>query len=227
VQRVLIQADREVSDAYQAHGTPTAVVISSDGVIRSPTVGGAESIRTLVARASAPVLAVTQVPSSNGHADGDVPPAPALDTSRVGQPAPELVLSDLDGQRVALKDLYDEHTVAIFWNPGCGFCQAMLPDLKALEDDPPAGAPRIVVISSGEREAVRELQLRSRVLLDSDGEAMRAFSAGGTPMAVLIDKRRIATPVAAGAGAVFDLIRAGSRRGEALTDAANGSGNAP
>jgi thiol-disulfide isomerase/thioredoxin len=198
-------------------------VIGTDGVIRSPTVGGADPIRALVARASAPVLAVRQVPSPNGHGNGAAPSAPAADTSRVGQPAPELVLSDLDGQRVALKDLYDQHTVAIFWNPGCGFCQRMLPDLKALEDDLPPGMPRIVVLSSGDPETVRELQLRSRVLLDSDGEAMSAFSAGGTPMAVLIDDGRIATPVAAGADAVFALIRAGSRPGESVDGAAHGN----
>ena len=214
MQRMLIQTEGRVSDAYQAHGTPMAVAISTDGVILSPTVGGAEPIRTLVARASAPVLAVRQVPPSNGHANGGAPAAPALDTSRVGQPAPELVLSDLDGQHVALKDLYDQRTVAIFWNPGCGFCQRMLPDLKALEDDPPERAPQLVVISSGEPETVRELQLHARVLLDSDGDAMRAFSAGGTPMAVLIDEARIATPVAAGADAVFELIRAGARLAE-------------
>jgi peroxiredoxin len=201
LERVALQADREVSDSYQALATPMAVVIGADGLIRSPTVGGIDAIRTLVAQATAAPLAVVQVPSASGHADGVPPP----DTSRVGQPAPELVLADLDGHRIALNDLYSERTLAIFWNPGCGFCQNMLDDLKAFEAHPPPDAPRLVVISSGDPEHTREHDLQSRVLIDPDGQAMGAFDAHGTPMGVMIESGRIASPVAAGADAVLEL----------------------
>ena len=207
LQRVLLQAEREVSDAYQAHGTPMAVVISPDGVIESPTVGGSEAITTLVAQATRSLLAIQQVPAGNGHRNGSAPRRHRRpDTSRVGEPAPELTLRDLDGEPVALGDLYGEPVVAIFWNPGCGFCQRMLPDLRAFEDEPPAGAPRLLVISSGDPDRIREQEIRSLVLVDSEGEAMRAFGAGGTPMGVLIEDGKIASPVAAGADAVFELI---------------------
>ena len=36
IERMLIEPEREVADAYQAHGTPTAVVISADGMIAQP-----------------------------------------------------------------------------------------------------------------------------------------------------------------------------------------------
>lgn len=207
--RVLLHEDGEVSGAYQAHGTPMAVVIGPNGSIQSPTVGGADAIRTLVSQATRPALAVRQVPASNGHRNGAA--VPRLHLSRVAEPVPELVLKDLDGQAVALKDLYGERTVAIFWNPGCGFCQRMLPDLRALENDLPKGAPGIVVISAGDPDTVRAQQLRSSVLLDSGSEAMRAFGANGTPMGVLIERGRIASPVAAGADAVLELIHADPR----------------
>jgi len=210
LQRVLLQSEREVSEAYQASGTPMALVIGRDGLIESPTVGGTEAIRTLVAQATRPVLAVRQVPASDRHRHDVDPSPPVPDTSRVGQPAPELALRELDGELIALTDLYADRTVAIFWNPGCGFCQWMLPDLRALEDDPPEPAPQLVVIATGDPDAVRELQLRSRALLDPDSEAMHAFAAGGTPMGVQIDHGRIASPVAAGADAVFALIHARS-----------------
>ena len=203
-QRVLQQAEREVSDLYEAYGTPTAVVIGTDGLIQSPTVGGVDAIETLVAQATARPIAVMQVPSSNGHRESGPPP----DTSRVGDPAPEVVLADLDGHRIALSDLYSERTLAIFWNPGCGFCQQMLDDLKAFERDPPAGAPRLVVISSGDPEQTRGHELRSRVLIDPEGQAMGAFEAHGTPMGVVIEQGRIASPVAAGADAVLELAAA-------------------
>jgi thiol-disulfide isomerase/thioredoxin/uncharacterized membrane protein YphA (DoxX/SURF4 family) len=222
VQRMLLQSGREVSEAYQASGTPMALVVGADGLIKSPTVGGAEAIQALVTQATRRALIIRQVPASNGHHDEPAPPLP--DTSQVGRPAPQLSLRDLDGELVALTDLYRRRTVAIFWNPGCGFCQRMLPELRALEIDPPEPAPQIVVISTGEPALVRELALRSRVLLDPDGEAMNAFSAGGTPMGVQIDQGRIASPVAAGAEAVFALIHAGAHDVE--PGAGNGHGNA-
>ena len=216
LESVLLQSGREVSEAYQAHGTPMALVIGADGVILSPTVGGRERITTLVAQATRTRLAVRQVPSANGHQNGAAPrPAPPPpDISRVGERAPELVLTSLDGERVALKDLYARRTVAVFWNPGCGFCQRMLPDLKAFEHTALPGSPRLVVISSGDPDRVREQELHSTVLLDSDSEAMSAFGAGGTPMGVLVDEGRIASPVAAGADAVFELIRSSIAREE-------------
>jgi peroxiredoxin len=201
--RVLLQSEREVSDSYQAHGTPMAVVIGADGLIQSPTVGGADAIRMLVMQATAPPVAVVQVPAPSDGNGSDGAAAPGA--SRVGRPAPDLVLVDLDGQRIALRDLYAERTLALFWNPGCGFCQRMLADLKAFERDPPTDAPRLLVISSGDPDHAREHDLSSLVLVDPEGQAMDAFEAQGTPMGVLIEHGRIASPVAVGADAVLEL----------------------
>ena len=225
VERVLLQAEREVSDAYQAPGTPMAVVIAADGLIASPTVSGADAIRALVAQAIAPTLAIVQMPASSGHRNGNPPPDTA---AGVGQRAPELVLSDLDGHRIALKDVWAQRTLAIFWNPGCGFCQSMLADLKAFEHAPLTDAPRLVVISTGEREQTREDDLPCTVMLDPEGQAMDAFGAHGTPMGVLIEHGRVASPVAAGADAVLALARAGPTREIATADGeAEQSGGQP
>ena len=204
--RVLLQSERQVSDAYQAFGTPSAVVVAADGVIRSPVVGGAEAIGHLVTQMTQYALAVIQAPASNGHHNGNGSP-PSGERSRVGQPAPELTLRDLDGNRVALAEVYGDRAVAIFWNPDCGFCQRMLPELRAFEEHPPEGAPRLLVISAGDRDRIGQDGIRSTLLLDPDSTAMGAFDARGTPMGVLIAEGRIASPVAAGADAVFELIR--------------------
>jgi AhpC/TSA family len=206
----LLQTDGEVSAAYRAHGTPTAVVIGPDGVVMSPTVAGTVAIRRLVEQATSPALALWQGPYFDGHNGTSVPPpAPPTGISRVGEPAPELVLADLDGRPIALKDLYHRTTLAIFWDPACGFCQRMLADLKALEDALPTGAPQLVVFSSGDPDRVRLQHIRSLVLLDPERQAMRAFGAGGTPMAVLVDERgRIASAVLGGAAAVLARARA-------------------
>jgi hypothetical protein len=48
VTHVFLQNDREVAQAYQAHGTPSAVLVRQDGTIGSPLAQGADAIRALV-----------------------------------------------------------------------------------------------------------------------------------------------------------------------------------
>ena len=48
IERVLLQQEREIADAYEAWGTPSAVLVSRDGVIASPIAQGADAIRVLV-----------------------------------------------------------------------------------------------------------------------------------------------------------------------------------
>ena len=39
---------------------------------------------------------------------------------KVGEPAPEVALPDLEGQSVELEDFRGEETLVLFWNPGVG-----------------------------------------------------------------------------------------------------------
>jgi thiol-disulfide isomerase/thioredoxin len=174
--RVLLQTEREVAEAYRANGTPMAVLISG-GRIASPTVAGAKPVAQLAQRAAAAA-----------------PPAP-------GDPAPALVLADLEGRPTPLADLYRKRVLVIFWSPTCEYSQRLLPGLHALEREPLPGAPRLIVISD---QPARDLG--ATVLLDPERRAMRTFGARGTPSAVLVDEGRIASPVVVGPAAVFDLL---------------------
>jgi hypothetical protein len=51
--QVLLQRDYEVLHAYQAGGTPSAVLVRPDGTIGSPVATGADAIRALKARGPA------------------------------------------------------------------------------------------------------------------------------------------------------------------------------
>ena len=118
-------------------------------------------------------------------------------------------LPNLEGNTVELADFRGEQTLVLFWNPGCGFCQQMLPDLKQWESEAPESAPRIVVVSAGSKEANKEMELTSPVLLDQQFAVGRAFGASGTPSAVLVDAEgRVASEVAVGAPAVMELAGA-------------------
>jgi thiol-disulfide isomerase/thioredoxin len=133
----------------------------------------------------------------------------------IGEKAPEAKLDDLSGKEIELKDHFGRgETLVLFWNPGCGFCQRMLPDLKEWEENPPEGAPKLLVVSAGAREANEEMGLFSPVVLAQQFAAGRAFGAGGTPSAVLIDAEgKVASETAVGAPAVLEL--AGASRTEA------------
>ena len=54
--------------------------------------------------------------------------APTMPAAReLGEPAPGVKLADLQGTTVELEDFKGQETLVLFWNPGCGFCQQILP----------------------------------------------------------------------------------------------------
>lgn len=184
LERVLVDQELAILEAYQVTGTPGAVLVSPDGQIASYVASGSDEIEQLVESA---------LTSEEEH---DVLP--------IGTPAPEVDLHDLDGARVSLADP-ERDTLVLFWNPGCGFCRSMLDDLHDWEraaDD----SLRLVIVSSGDTAETRADGFRSTVALDPDYAAGAVFSAGGTPMAVLIDRTgHIASALVAGAAAVMAL----------------------
>jgi methylamine dehydrogenase accessory protein MauD len=187
---VLIQEDREVALQYEVRGTPAAVIVAANGVVASYVAHGIDAIRELVG------VLFSQKQARLREAD----------TLSVGSPVPDLAFEAVSGEKVALSDLKDKETLLLFWNPQCGFCQRMLPDLQEWEKTAQASAPRLVVLSTGSASDNRAMGLRSTVLSDPQSSAASAFGAHGTPMGILLDKEgRIASRVVAGAEAVFEL----------------------
>ena len=220
---VFLQKDREVSNDYKAHGTPTAVIITADGTIGSPVAGGAEAIRALISKATGtlPVNAapVRSAQSQNGGNGAAARPSAPVPDSKIGSAAPAIELPDLDGKPVKLGDFAGKETLVLFWNPGCGFCRRMVDDLKKWEQDELKKAPELLIVSTGTADANRELGLTSTTVLDEGFTTGRAYGAGGTPSAVLIDaKGNIASNLAVGAPGVLALAN-----GEEPAKAANGA----
>jgi len=206
---VLLQQNNEVADAYQVAGTPTGLLIRADGTIGSGLAPGGDAIRKLVDQV---VEDRVVIPLKAAPKPAPRPaPAPMAGTEKIGTPAPEVSLPNLTGETVALADFKGEPTAVLFWNPGCGFCARMLPELKAWEENPPAGAPKLLVVSTGEAEQNAEMGLKSAVVLDSGFTVGRAFGASGTPSAVLVNAGgEIASGLAVGAPGVLGLLRGGS-----------------
>jgi peroxiredoxin len=215
---VLLQKNWEVSESYQVRGTPSAVLISPDGKIASPVAGGAEGIRGLLSYA---VGERPQLPMQRHQPQTEGQPCPncgkvhaaaptVAAAQKVGEDAPEVKLPDLEGNTVELtKNFKGQETLLVFWNPGCGFCQQMLSDLREWEQNLPEDAPKLLVVSAGTKEANREQGLSSTVLLDQNFAVGQAFGASGTPSAVLVDAQgKVASDIAVGAPAVMELAGA-------------------
>ncbi|MGD9891293.1 MAG: redoxin domain-containing protein [Dehalococcoidia bacterium] len=239
ITQVLLQTDREIQAAYQVVGTPSAVLVQADGAVGSPLAQGAEEIRALVARSSAGLPAPTQAPIPvlplNGHNHGPCPHCgqnhgdggaqqPAMPAGlSVGTPAPAIRLPDLDGTLVDLSSYKGEPTLVLFWDPGCGFCQQLLPTLRQWEENPPAGAPRLLVVTRGTADDNRAQGLRATMVIDPVFSVGPAFGVNGTPSAVLVDADgRIASAAGVGAPGVMALAR-----NESLPVAAAGGDSAP
>lgn len=189
---VLLQRKREVAESYLAHGTPAAVIVGTDGRIASGVAQGADAIRRLIGEC---LDAGPSGASPRGLAEGDsIPP---------------IAVTELDGRDVALADVLAGRTMLLFWNPRCGFCEKMLPALRAAEARDIANGPRVIVVSSGAPDEHDGMDVRSRVVLDPRFEAASAFGASGTPMAVIIDDSGIvASELVAGSEAIFALLEA-------------------
>lgn len=212
---ILVQYDREVAQAYQVLGTPSAVLVRPDGTIGSPLAQGAETIRALITNAAQKpgrrVLPMAVPHRVHDHAVA-APACPPAGLQR-GASAPAFSLPDVTGQPVHVADFLGSETLILFWNPACSFCQHLLPDLKAWEARPPETRARLLVVSAGSIEANTAMGLRSPVVLDEDWRIGNQFGASGTPTAVRIDAEgKIASELAVGAPAVLALAGSGQHR---------------
>jgi peroxiredoxin len=140
-------------------------------------------------------------------------PAPAAPVAGlpVGSPAPVFRLPDLHGNELGLEDFRaaGKAVLLVFSDPGCGPCQALMPDVARWQRSYDARL-KIAVISRGTPEQNRpkggKRKLR-RVLLQKDREVAGAYQSFGTPAAVLVDPDgRIGSPLAMGADAIADLV---------------------
>ena len=123
--------------------------------------------------------------------------------------APGFSLKDLDGRTVTL-DMLGERgkpLLLFFTEPGCGACDAMLPDVARWQRE---HADRFLVIPIAGGDAIAN-RAKSRthnlkhVLLEQDKKVSDAYRVTGTPSAVLLTDGRIASPLAGGADAIRAL----------------------
>jgi len=139
------------------------------------------------------------------------PSAPAAPAALpVGSAAPAFELPDLHGARKRLSDFRGKKLLLLFFNPGCGFCTRMAPDLAALPVDGRQGRPVPLVITTGDANENRKLfaehGIQAPVLLQQGMGIASQYQCNGTPMGYLVDENgRIASELAIGAPALLAL----------------------
>jgi peroxiredoxin len=140
-------------------------------------------------------------------------PSPMPQGLALGGAAPEFELPNLAGGRTALAELRGKRLLLIFFNPRCGFCTRMAPDLARLAVDGANGKPVPLVVTTGEAEENRALfaehGVHCPVLLQIGMEVASRYQCHGTPMGYLIDEQgKIASAQTVGAQALLALVDA-------------------
>lgn len=110
----------------------------------------------------------------------------------LGQAAPELTLSSLDGGSVSLEDFSGQVVLVNLWATWCSPCRIELPHIQDLHERYGHDGLTVLAINAGEsedqiRSYLSQEGLTFRVLLDPESRSLRAFSTSGIPTVVLID----------------------------------------
>lgn len=111
----------------------------------------------------------------------------------VGQPAPGLVVTDLQGQPVRLAEFKGKYVLIDFWATWCAPCVAELPNLRALYDSYHTRGLEIVSISLDETAEAAADFAKARKLpwiqvhnATSGGDAVAAFGVNNIPATFLV-----------------------------------------
>jgi len=210
ISNMLLQQDHEVADAFLVRGTPSAVILRTDGSIYCALAEGPDAIRALVEEETRPPIYEQSVEMPKVNVLGQ-PNETAF--AEVGVPAPDVTLPDVDGNEIKLSSFLGNPTLLIFWNTGCGYCEAMLQDLKAWENKPPKGAPQLLFISAGPSSDIKKQGMRSPVMREDTFGIASMFHVKGTPSAVLVDENGIVkTNPAVGADEILELANSTARK---------------
>jgi peroxiredoxin len=112
---------------------------------------------------------------------------------QVNYPAPEINLTDLSSQNVALKDFQGGIVLVNNWATWCPPCKAEMPTLETYYQAHAKEGFLIIAIESGESleevsDFVEEYAISFPVWIDRDGIALKAFSNWNLPSSYVIDR---------------------------------------
>jgi thiol-disulfide isomerase/thioredoxin len=120
----------------------------------------------------------------------------------IGRPAPTFDLNDLNGHKISLDQYKGKVVMLDFWATWCNPCRRTMPLLENLQKEYVDTMVLLAINLQDSADVVkdfmREQNLHSQVLLDTEGTVGQTYGAEEIPMQVLIDKQGIVRDVMIG-----------------------------
>src|SRR6266700_7011260 len=109
----------------------------------------------------------------------------------LGTDFPAFQFPDVTGKTVALPHFRGKRVLLVHWSFECGFCDAIAPDLAALDTGLEHANVALVLLAYGDsasnQKQAADHGLKSALLLMKEIETPEPFSQQGTPVAYLLD----------------------------------------
>jgi cytochrome c-type biogenesis protein len=117
----------------------------------------------------------------------------AVSETGPSEPAPQVELSSLEGQRLKLSDFHGRVVLLNFWATWCGPCRAEIPELNKLQRDFQASGLAVVGVSwddsaAGVREFQKEIRQDYTVLLGGEDAQDKFAAIRSLPSTYVIDR---------------------------------------
>ena len=195
---VLLQEKRELAEQVLARWTPTAIYVNSEGRISSHPAAGDTAIRELVEKLRTEDLDNELLYFADEKSSTKV---------KIGEKVPEFEMQSLTGEAITHKSFEGKDSLVVFFSMTCPHCRNMIEELKEWDATKSEDDPNLIVISDGDPEAHKELNLKAPIVLDTNYTFAAGIGMFGTPSAILVNgKREIVTETGVGAPNVWALI---------------------
>ena len=117
----------------------------------------------------------------------------AITSTLPGNPAPDFVLPDSSGNKIALESLRGKYVLLDFWFTGCTYCDMLVPHMKNIYADIHDRGFEIIDISVDKERSkwlgtVKKKNSPWIHLHDADKSVANSFAMPGYPTLILIDK---------------------------------------
>lgn len=121
----------------------------------------------------------------------------------IGTEFPLFSFPDAAGNPVALEQFRGKRVLLVHWNPECGFCDLIAPDLARLQPELERRGVQLLLLAHGDAAVNRKLleahRLVCPLLLYGDAKLPEPLVNLGTPSAYLLDREgRVEKPLAVG-----------------------------